>query len=123
NVRIIAATHRDLAGAVRDGKFRSDLYYRLNVLPLHIPALRDRKGDVPLLTMFFVQRFAKKFGKPVKQVPEETMRRLAAYPWPGNIRELQNVIERAVVLSTGSSLTLAPDFGPDISGGRPAATE
>jgi formate hydrogenlyase transcriptional activator len=118
NVRIIAATHHDLGRAVRDGKFRSDLYYRLNVLPLHVPALRDRKGDVPLLAMFFVQRFAKKFGKPVKQVSEETMHRLAAYSWPGNIRELQNVIERAVVLSTGSTLALAPDFGPDIRGNR-----
>ncbi len=112
NVRIIAATHRDLATAVREGKFRSDLFYRLNVLPLHIPALRDRKGDVPLLAMFFMQRFAKKSGKPVKQVPEDTMRRLAAYSWPGNIRELQNVIERAVVLSTGNSLALAADFAP-----------
>ena len=113
NVRIIAATHRDLATAVREGKFRSDLFYRLNVLPLHIPALRERKGDVPLLTMFFVQRFAKKFGKPVKQVSEETLRQLTSYSWPGNIRELQNVIERAVVLSSGNSLAVAPDFAPD----------
>ena len=112
NVRIIAATHRDLATAVREGKFRSDLYYRLNVLPLHIPALRERKGDVPLLTMFFVQRFAKKFGKPVKQVSEDTMRQLTSYSWPGNIRELQNVIERAVVLSTTNSLAVSPDFAP-----------
>jgi PAS domain S-box-containing protein len=118
NVRIIAATHRDLATAVQEGKFRSDLFYRLNVLPLHLPRLRDRHGDVPLLTMFFVQRFAKKFGKPVKQVPEESMRRLTGYAWPGNIRELQNVIERAVVLSTGSTLALAADFALDTRSSR-----
>jgi PAS domain S-box-containing protein len=112
NVRVIAATNRDLTVLVREGKFRSDLFYRLNVLPLTVPALRERQGDVPLLVAFFVQRFAKKFAKSVKQVSEETLRRLANYPWPGNIRELQNVIERAVVLSQGNTLHLAPDFGP-----------
>ena len=112
NVRVIAATNRDLGAAVREGKFRSDLFYRLNVLPLSIPALRQRQGDVPLLVAFFVQRFAKKFSKPVKQISEETMRRLVQYPWPGNIRELQNVIERAVVLSQGDTLQLAADFSP-----------
>lgn len=110
NVRVIAATHRDLAAAVREGKFRSDLYYRLNVLPLYVPPLRERGGDIPLLVMFFLQRFAKKFGKPVKAVSEEDMLRLARYAWPGNIRELQNVIERAVVLSSGSTLALTDDF-------------
>jgi formate hydrogenlyase transcriptional activator len=112
NVRVIAATNRDLAAMVRDGKFRSDLFYRLNVLPVSIPALRQRQGDVPLLVAFFVQRFAKKLSKPVKQVSGETMSRLVNYPWPGNIRELQNVIERAVVLSQGHTLELASDFGP-----------
>jgi transcriptional regulator with GAF, ATPase, and Fis domain len=114
NVRVIAATNRDLAAMVREGKFRSDLFYRLNVLPLSIPALRQRPGDVPLLVAFFVQRFARKFSKSVKQVSEETMRRLVQYPWPGNIRELQNVVERAVVLSQGSTLELAPDFAPSV---------
>jgi transcriptional regulator with GAF, ATPase, and Fis domain len=114
DVRVIAATNRDLATMVREGKFRSDLFYRLNVLPVSIPALRERKGDVPLLVAFFVQRFAKKLSKPAKQVSEETMRRLMNYPWPGNIRELQNVIERAVVLSQGSTLQLAPGFGPQM---------
>ena len=112
NVRVIAATNRDLAAMVREGKFRSDLYYRLNVLPVSIPALRQRQEDVPLLVAFFVQRFAKKLSKPVKQVSGETMGRLVNYPWPGNIRELQNVIERAVVLSQGSNFELAPDFAP-----------
>src|SRR5436190_17440813 len=104
NVRVIAATNRDLGTMVGEGKFRSDLFYRLNVLPLSVPALRERQGDIPLLVAFFVQRFAKKFSKPVTRVSEETMRRLINYPWPGNIRELQNVIERAVVLAQGEAL-------------------
>ena len=112
NVRVIAATNRDLASMVGDGKFRNDLFYRLNVLPLSIPALRERHGDIPLLVAFFVQRFAKKLSKPVKRVSEETMRRLIHYTWPGNIRELQNILERAVVLSQGETLELAPDFAP-----------
>ena len=77
-----------------------------------MPSLRERAADVPLLVSFFLQKFAKKFGKPVKKVSEETMRRLAGYAWPGNIRELQNVIERAILLSPGDTLLLAPDFGP-----------
>jgi PAS domain S-box-containing protein len=112
DVRIIAATNRDLGAAVAEGKFRRDLYYRLNVFPITVPPLRERAADVPLLVSFFLQRFAKKFGKPVKRVSEETMLRLAAYAWPGNIRELQNVIERAILLSPGDTLMLAPDFGP-----------
>jgi len=111
NVRIIAATNRDLTADIREGKFRSDLFYRLNVLPLRVPSLRERVDDIPLLTTFFLQHFAKKFNKPVRQVAEETIRRLRAYAWPGNIRELQNIIERAVVLSTGDVLALTPDFG------------
>jgi PAS domain S-box-containing protein len=113
DVRVIAATNRDLSAAVREGKFRSDLFYRVNVVPIRMPALREREGDVPLLTTFFLQRFAKKFNKPVRQVSEEVMNRLAEYSWPGNIRELQNVIERAVVLSSGNTLALAGDFGPE----------
>ena len=113
DVRIIAATNRDLAVAVKEGKFRSDLFYRLNVVPLNVPPLRERRGDIPLLVTFFLQRFAKRFGKPVKQVPDDVMQRLANYSWPGNIRELQNVIERAVVLSSGSDLVLSGEFGKD----------
>jgi formate hydrogenlyase transcriptional activator len=112
DVRIIAATNRDLSAAVAEGKFRRDLYYRLNVFPIAAPPLRERATDIPLLASFFLQRFAKKFGKPVKKVSNDTMHRLAAYAWPGNIRELQNVIERAILLSPGDTLMLAPDFGP-----------
>jgi formate hydrogenlyase transcriptional activator len=112
NVRVIAATNRDLNEAVSEGKFRRDLFYRLNVFPLAVPPLRERAEDIPLLVMFSLQKFAKKLGRPVKQVTEDTMRRLAAYDWPGNIRELQNVIERAILLSPGDTLMLAPDFGP-----------
>ncbi|HEY5894621.1 MAG TPA: sigma 54-interacting transcriptional regulator [Chthoniobacterales bacterium] len=104
DVRVIAATNRDLGAMVREGKFRSDLFYRLNVVPLTIPPLRERAEDIPLLTMFFLEKFARKLGRPVKHVSEETMARLCGYPWPGNIRELQNVIERAVVLSNGPLL-------------------
>jgi formate hydrogenlyase transcriptional activator len=106
NVRVIAATHRDLTAMLREGKFRSDLYYRLNVFPLTMPALRERPEDVPLLTMFFLERFACKLGRPIAQVAEETMARLCAYAWPGNIRELQNLIERAAVLATGPVLQI-----------------
>jgi PAS domain S-box-containing protein len=120
NVRVIAATNRDLGAAVREGKFRSDLFYRLNVVPIQVPALRERAGDVPLLAAFFLQRFARNFNKPIKQISEETMRRLMAYSWPGNIRELQNVLERAVVLSTGNVLTLASDFAP--TPGKPVSS-
>lgn len=106
DVRVIAATNRDLAAMVREGKFRSDLYYRLNVVPVTMPPLRERADDIPLLTMFFLEKSARKLGRPVTQVAEGTMARLCAYAWPGNIRELQNVIERAVVLSAGPVLTV-----------------
>jgi PAS domain S-box-containing protein len=122
DVRIIAATNRDLSAAVAEVKFRRDLYYRLNVFPIRVPPLRERLADVPLLVTFFLQRLAKKFGKPVKQVSEDTMLRLTNYAWPGNIRELQNVIERAILLSPGETLTLAPDFGPQSRAGVPPAS-
>src|SRR6266446_4173608 len=112
DVRIIAATNRDLNSAVAEGKFRRDLYYRLNVFPIVVPSLRERSADVPLLVRFFLQKFAKKFDKPVKRVSESTMQRLASYNWPGNIRELQNVMERAILLSPSDILQLAPDFCP-----------
>jgi transcriptional regulator with GAF, ATPase, and Fis domain len=106
DVRVIAATNRDLSAMVREGKFRSDLYYRLNVFPLTMPALRERAEDVPLLTMFFLEKFARKLGRPITHVAEETMSRLCAYGWPGNIRELQNLIERAIVLTKGPMLQI-----------------
>src|SRR5439155_1748938 len=110
NVRIVAATNRDLEELVREGKFRADLFYRLNVVPLRVPALRERVSDLPLLVTFFVQKCAKKLGKQITSVSEEAMRRLTGYAWPGNIRELQNVIERAVILSPGKTLVLADEL-------------
>ncbi|HET9480876.1 MAG TPA: sigma 54-interacting transcriptional regulator, partial [Candidatus Polarisedimenticolia bacterium] len=112
DVRVIAATNRDLEQAVRDGRFRADLYYRLSVFPLKVPALRERASDVPQLVMYFLARFARKLGRRVDTVPRATMDRLARYAWPGNIRELQNIIERAVILSPGSSLELGDDLLP-----------
>jgi formate hydrogenlyase transcriptional activator len=112
NVRIIAASNRDLEKAVREGRFRADLYYRLNVLPIVVPPLRARRADIPLLTAFFVDRFARQFGKHISGVAQDTMELLSRYDWPGNIRELQNVMERAVVLSRGPVLRLGPDFLP-----------
>jgi formate hydrogenlyase transcriptional activator len=116
NVRIIAASNRDLDKAVQEGRFRADLYYRLNVLPLVLPPLRQRRTDIPLLAAFFVERFARQFGKQITGVAQETMDLLSRYDWPGNIRELQNVIERAVVLSQGTVLKLGSDFLPVVGG-------
>ena len=112
NVRIIAATNRDLEKAVQSGGFRSDLYYSLNVIPLRVPALRNRRSDIPEMVMAFLQQSAKRMGKPVQSVSRETLRLLVDYSWPGNIRELQNVIERGVVLSKGSILKLGADLLP-----------
>jgi predicted ATPase/transcriptional regulator with GAF, ATPase, and Fis domain len=110
DIRIITATNRDLESAVRELRFRQDLYYRLNVFPLKLPPLRERTGDVPLLVMFFLSKFNKKFGKKIDRISPETMRRLENYLWPGNVREMQNVIERAVILSNCSVLTLDAEF-------------
>ena len=112
NVRIIAASNRDLEKAVQDGRFRADLFYRLNVLQLSVPALRERRSDIPLLAAFFVDRFSRQFGKQITGIAQDTMKRLSLYPWPGNIRELQNVIERAVVLCPGKVLRLGNDLLP-----------
>jgi PAS domain S-box-containing protein len=112
NVRIIAASNRDLEKAVQEGRFRADLYYRLNVLPVSVPPLRQRRSDIPLLTSFFVERFARQLGKQSIAIAQETIDVLTQYDWPGNIRELQNVIERAVVLSSGPILRLSRDLLP-----------
>jgi PAS domain S-box-containing protein len=112
NVRIIAASNRDLERAVQEGRFRADLFYRLNVLPLTLPPLRDRRSDIPLLASFFVERFSRQFGKRITGISQETMDVLSRYSWPGNIRELQNVIERAVVLCSTSVLRLGKDLLP-----------
>jgi formate hydrogenlyase transcriptional activator len=104
DVRVIAATNADLAQMVAEKKFRSDLYYRLNVFPIVLPALRERAQDISLLVHFFAQRFAQQMKKPIKSIPADAIAQLTAYSWPGNIRELQNLIERAVILSRGSVL-------------------
>jgi formate hydrogenlyase transcriptional activator len=104
NVRLVAATHRNLAQMVKEGKFRSDLYYRLHVFPIHLPPLRERREDIPELVQHFVRLFAKRFGKAIETIPTETMGALERYPWPGNIRELEHLIERAVILTSGSEL-------------------
>jgi transcriptional regulator with GAF, ATPase, and Fis domain len=98
DVRVIAATNRDLEAAIADGKFRSDLFFRLNVFPIEIPALRERKEDIPLLVEYFLDRYARKAGKHITTVEKRTLQVLQSYPWPGNIRELQNVIERSVIV-------------------------
>ena len=98
DVRVIAATNRDLQGAIDDGTFRGDLYYRLNVFPIEMPALRQRREDIPLLVEYFIDRYSSKAGKKIRGIEKSTLERLKSYPWPGNIRELQNVIERSVVL-------------------------
>jgi formate hydrogenlyase transcriptional activator len=112
DVRVIAATNRDLERAVLEGLFRSDLYYRLNVLPLKVPAIRERKSDIPQIVMFFLERFSKRAGKKIAGVSHDTMKALVDYSWPGNVREIQNVIERGVVLTRGPVLNLGTDFVP-----------
>ena len=112
NVRIIAASNRDLEKAVEEGRFRADLFYRLNVLPITLPPLRERRSDISLLASFFCERFSRQLGKPITGISQETMDTLSGYSWPGNIRELQNVMERAVVLCPGTILRLGKDLLP-----------
>jgi formate hydrogenlyase transcriptional activator len=100
----VAATNRDLAQMVAEGRYRSDLYYRLNVFPLLLPPLRERPDDIPRLVRHFTQRFARRMGRRIETIPSEVMDALVHYPWQGNIRELQNIVERAVILSPGPSL-------------------
>ncbi len=117
NVRIVAATNRNLKQMVDEGKFRSDLYYRLNVFPVTVPPLRERRQDIPLLIRFFTQRHARKLNRTIDHIPSATQEALIRYDWPGNIRELQNVIERSVILSNG------PELNVNMAelGGKPAA--
>ncbi len=105
DVRIVAATNQDLGRMVKEKTFRADLYYRLNVFPIFLPPLRDRRGDVRLLTEYFVRKFSEQQGKTIDEIPERVMITLEQHYWPGNIRELQNVIERGVIMTTGSVLS------------------
>jgi formate hydrogenlyase transcriptional activator len=104
NVRVVAATNQDLADMVEKKEFRNDLYYRLNVFPLMTPPLRERREDIPVLVRYFAQKFARHLNRSVERIPADTMDALTAYAWPGNIRELENLIERAVILSPGLDL-------------------
>jgi len=106
DVRIVATTNRDLEEEVRKGRFRQDLYYRLNVFPLTVPPLRQRKEDIPLMVQAFIERYSRKLGKQITSIQKETMKALQDYPWPGNVRELESIIERAVILSPGPVLQL-----------------
>jgi transcriptional regulator with PAS, ATPase and Fis domain len=106
DIRIIAATHQDLEKAVEEGKFREDLYYRLNVIPIEIPPLRERKTDILLLVNHFLKQFSNNRNRSIWEIDQEVMNRLIQYHWPGNVRELENVIERMVTLSSGDTITL-----------------
>ncbi len=107
DVRIIATTNRNLEEEVRKGRFRQDLYYRLNVFPITVPPLRQRKEDIPLMVQAFIERYSRKLGKQITSIPKETMKAFQDYPWPGNVRELESVLERAVILCPGPVLQLA----------------
>jgi formate hydrogenlyase transcriptional activator len=106
DVRLVAATNRDLTEMMKRGEFRADLYYRLNVFPIRIPPLRERREDIPLLVQYFMQKYARRMSKRIEAVPAATMEKLMTWPWPGNVRELQNMIERAVILSRGFVLEI-----------------
>jgi transcriptional regulator with GAF, ATPase, and Fis domain len=103
DVRVITATNRDLSAAIAAGMFRADLFYRLNVFPIRVPPLRERKEDIPMLVEYFVKRYAEKLGKHIRKIDKHTLELCQAYPWPGNIRELQNIIERSVILCSGDT--------------------
>jgi PAS domain S-box-containing protein len=118
DVRVLAATNRDLLKAVREKSFREDLYYRLSVFPVQLPPLRERKEDIPAMVLFLVNKFATRIGKRIDGVDKETMGRLLTYSWPGNVRELENVVERGVILTNGSTLQIDPDI---LATGQPPA--
>jgi two-component system response regulator PilR (NtrC family) len=122
DVRVIAATNKDLEKAIANGEFREDLFYRLSVIPLHVPALRDRREDIPLLARYFLDRFRNSMNKHIEAISPQAMRRLESYDWPGNVRELENTIERAVALESGPdiSVSVLPDRVAGISAATPA---
>jgi len=124
NVRVIAATNQELQAAISSGAFRKDLFYRLNVFPIHVPALRERKQDIPLLVEYFIDRFARKSGKSIREVTKKTLELLKSYSWPGNIRELQNVVERSVILCDTGSLSVDENWlSTETQGAEPNSAE
>jgi formate hydrogenlyase transcriptional activator len=110
DVRTIAATHQDLEALMKEGRFRADLFFRLNVFPIHVPPLRQRREDIPDLVRHFLLHFGRRMNKPVVRVSADTLKRLAEYPWPGNVRELENLIERAMIVTTGDTLAVDPSW-------------
>jgi transcriptional regulator with GAF, ATPase, and Fis domain len=106
DVRVLAATNRDLTAAIAAGTFRSDLFYRLNVFPIEMPPLRRRKEDIPMLLEYFVKRYAEKAGKQIRKIENNTLELCQSYSWPGNIRELQNIVERSVILCSGDTFRI-----------------
>ena len=129
DVRVVAATNRDLSAAIADGSFRSDLFYRLNVFPIHVPPLRKRREDIPILVEYFVKRFAEKMAKRIRRIEKRTLDLCERYPWPGNIRELQNIVERSVILCGGDTFSIdeawlsqAP-LRPEVAGALPTALQ
>ena len=107
DIRLVAATHRDLETMMAENQFRSDLYYRLNIIPIHIPPLRERPEDIPVLVRYFVEKFARRMGKRIDTIPAGALRKLMRWHWPGNVRELENVVERAVILTRNTTLAIA----------------
>lgn len=106
DVRVIAATNRNLSVAIEEGRFREDLFYRLNVFPIEVPPLRQRTEDIPLLVRYLIDRYARKAGKSIRRVNKKALHRLQSYPWPGNVRELQNIIERSVIVCESDEFTV-----------------
>jgi formate hydrogenlyase transcriptional activator len=123
NVRVITATNRDLARLVREGRFREDLFYRLNVFPITVPPLRDRREDIALLVWAFIEEFAATLGRPIRAVSKESMEALERYPWPGNVRELRNIVERAMITGAGPTLKIAPPALADTAAGKGMAMD
>ena len=123
DVRLVAATNRDLAEEVRAGRFRSDLYYRLNVFPVRVPALRERREDIPPLVAHFAEKYGERFGRPISSIDRKTLDLLQAHNWPGNVRELENTIERAVILSRNGVLSVDPEMLRDSSAASSAANQ